>query len=69
MVKIMKKIDDMRIIHWDSKAKNCTNEPYHLGMTVDEHRKQVGVNVTISDESIAKKSEQKIPYYKGLSGK
>lgn len=68
-MKIMKKIDDMRIIHWDSKAKNCTNEPYHLGMTVDEHRKQVGVNVTISDESIAKKSEQKIPYYKGLSGK
>ncbi|GAA2953132.1 hypothetical protein [Ligilactobacillus murinus] len=65
----MKKIDDMRIIHWDSKARNCTNEPYHFGMTVGEYRKQVGVNVTISDEPIVKKSEQKIPYYKGLSGK
>lgn len=68
-MKIMKRIDDMRIIHWDSKARNCTNEPYNLGMTVGEHRKQVGVNVTLSDEPIAKKSEQKIPYYKGLSGK
>lgn len=68
-MKIMKRIDDMRIIRWDSKARNCTNEPYHFGMTVGEYRKQVGVNVTISDEPIVKKSDQKIPYYKGLSGK
>lgn len=68
-MKIMKRIDDMRIIRWDSKARNCTSEPYHLGQTVAEHRKQVGVNVTLSDEPIAKKTEQKIPYYKGLSGK
>lgn len=65
----MKKIDGVHIIAWNPKAKNCTNEPYDLGMTIAEYKKHIGVNVTLSDEQIAKKSEQKVPYYKGLEGK